>query len=543
METLNLVLILVIAVVAGSWISRLLPFVAPPLVQIALGAVMGRLGIDAVRIDPQLFFVLFLPPLLFVDGWRFSGHELISRAGAIGSLAIGLVLITVLCVGPALHALMPQMPLMATLALVAVLSPTDAVAGTSLLKQAPLSRRAARIVEGEALLNDASALICLHYVLVLGSRPMAPSSTMLAELLWMGAGGLVIGLGVGLAILSLKTVILARLGETPATQILISLLFPYAAYHAAVAVGASGILAPVAAGIVMGRWELGGKALPLTRLRRAAIWETLEFTLNGVIFVLLGEQLPGIVERALAGAPLEGHMTTLGLALYMLAALAALTFVRLVWVGAMVAWRGRRDADVAGVKLQVLTVLAMTFSGVRGAVTLAAALALPLTLPGGAPFPARDLVIAIAAGVILASLIVANIALPLLARRLAAATRGDEDRQQRAARLRTARAAIAAVERLVREQGDGAEGAPLLWQEASAPVLSSYRQQMERLSASDADGGAVMLRGAAERRLRIAGLHAQRTEIAHMVAEHLIDNETARRLLLELDGQEAWLVD
>ncbi len=540
MATLNLVLILVIAVVMSSWISRLLPRVAPPLVQIALGAAMGRLGIDAVSINPDLFFVLFLPPLLFVDGWRFSGHELISRAGPIASLAVGLVLVTVLCVGPGLHALIPHMPLVATLALVAVLSPTDAIAGTSLLKRAPLSRRAGRIIEGEALLNDASALICLHYVVVLGSTAAPSGPFILGEMIWIGAGGLAIGAGVGVMILMLKNAILARLGETTATQILISLLFPYAAYHAAVALGASGILAAVAAGVAMGRWELGGNALPVTRLRRAAIWETLEFTLNGVIFVLLGEQLPGIVEKALASTALGGHLPVLRLGLYIAAAATALTLVRLLWVGAMVAWHERQQRDAAGTKVRVLTVLAMTFSGVRGAVTLAAALALPITLPGGLPFPARDLVVAIAAGVILTSLIVANIALPLIAGQLAAAAE-DEDAEQHAARLRTAQAAIAAVERMAHEQGDEANGEPLLWQEASAAVLSSYRRQVERLSASDSDRSAAELRGTAERRLRLAGLHAQRAEIAVMVAEHLIDNEAARRLLLELDGQEAWL--
>lgn len=540
MATLNLVLILVIAVVMSSWISRLLPRVAPPLVQIALGAAMGRLGIDAVSINPDLFFVLFLPPLLFVDGWRFSGHELISRAGPITSLAVGLVLVTVLCVGPGLHALIPHMPLVATLALVAVLSPTDAIAGTSLLKRAPLSRSAGRIIEGEALLNDASALICLHYVVVLGSTAAPSGPFILGEMIWIGAGGLAIGAGVGVMILMLKNAILARLGETTATQILISLLFPYAAYHAAVALGASGILAAVAAGVAMGRWELGGNALPVTRLRRAAIWETLEFTLNGVIFVLLGEQLPGIVEKALASTALGGHLPVLRLGLYIAAAATALTLVRLLWVGAMVAWHERQQRDAAGTKVRVLTVLAMTFSGVRGAVTLAAALALPITLPGGLPFPARDLVVAIAAGVILTSLIVANIALPLIAGQLAAAAE-DEDAEQHAARLRTAQAAIAAVERMAHEQGDEANGEPLLWQEASAAVLSSYRRQVERLSASDSDRSAAELRGTAERRLRLAGLHAQRAEIAVMVAEHLIDNEAARRLLLELDGQEAWL--
>ncbi len=140
-------------------------------------------------------------------------------------------------------------------------------------------------------------------MLVLSAARAPSGPVIVSDLLWLGAGGLAIGAGVGLVILSLKNAILARLGETTATQILISLLFPYAAYHAAVMLGASGILAPVAAGIVMGRWELGGKALPLTRLRRAAIWDTLEFTLNGIIFILLGEQLPGIVGKALAEAP------------------------------------------------------------------------------------------------------------------------------------------------------------------------------------------------------------------------------------------------
>lgn len=535
MATLNLVLILLIAVVLGSWISRLLPHVAPPLVQIALGAVMGRLGIDAVSINPDLFFVLFLPPLLFVDGWRFSGHELIARAGPIASLAVGLVLVTVLCVGPALHALLPQMPLVATLALVAVLSPTDAIAGTSLLRQSPLSHRAGRIIEGEALLNDASALLCLHYVLVLGAARAPSGTVILSDLLWLGAGGLAIGAGVGLIILSLKKAILARLGETTAAQILISLLFPYAAYHAAVMLGASGILAPVAAGIVMGRWELSGKALPLTRLRRAAIWDTLEFTLNGIIFVLLGEQLPGIVEKALAEAP----ALLLGLAIA--AAFIALTLVRLIWVAAMLARHGRHERCLANGTLRLLTILAMTFSGVRGAVTLAAALALPAVLPEGIPFPSRDLIIAIAAGVIVTSLVVANIALPLLAGLLAAAAGDAEEPPLHAARLRTAKAAIEAVERMMRD-ADGAQQTALPWKEAGAAVLSSYRRQVERLSAAGEDRDAAEQLGLTERRLRLAGLHAQRAEITRMVSEHLIDNETARRLLLELDGQEAWLI-
>lgn len=536
MATLNLVLILVIAVILSSWISRLLPQMAPPLVQIALGAVMGRLGIDAVGINPDLFFVLFLPPLLFVDGWRFSGHELVARAGPIASLAVGLVLVTVLCVGPALHALLPQMPLVATLALVAVLSPTDAIAGISLLRTAPLSRQAGRIMEGEALLNDASALLCLHYVLVLGATRTPSGPVIVSELLWLGIGGLAIGAGVGAAILSLKSAILARLGETTATQILISLLFPYAAYHAADTLGASGILASVAAGIVMGRWELGGKALPLTRLRRAAIWDTLEFTLNGIIFILLGEQLPGIVGKALA----EAHALLLGLSIA--AAYVALTLVRLVWVAVMIGRQGRRARDGATRKVQFLTILAMTFSGVRGAVTLAAALALPAVLAGGSPFPSRDLVIAIAAGVIVTSLAVANIALPLLAGPLARAAGEEGEAPQNAARLRTARAAIAAVERMVREADGSTEGAALPWDAAGAAVLPSYRRQVERLSAAGADRDAAEQLGITERRLRLAGLHAQRAEITRMVSEHLIDNETARRLLLELDGQEAWLI-
>ncbi len=548
MATLDLVLVLVVAVVVSSWLGRLLPLVATPLIQIALGAAMGRLGVDAVRIDPELFFVLFLPPLLFLDGWRFSGRELLQRAGPIAALAIGLVLVTVLVVGPALAALTPELPLVAALALVAVLSPTDAIAGIELLRAVPLSRRIVRIVEGEALLNDASALICLHVVLLLGSAAAPSGTSLVAQLAWMGGGGLAIGAGVGMGLLGLKNAVSARLGETTATQILISLLLPYAAYHAAIALGASGILAPVAAGMVMGRLELSGTALPLTRLRRTAIWETLEFTLNGVVFVLLGEQLPRIVARAAAELPKDGVAGPWGLALVTLVAWAALTLIRFAFVAAMTLWHGRSQPPGACIRVRLLTVLAMTFSGVRGAVTLAAALALPIVLPDGADFPARNLVVAVAAGVILTSLVVANVALPVIARLIAAASADGDDGTLRAARLRAGRAAMAAVERASRERegeadhgGEPREAAArdeAQWDEAAAAILAAYRARLERLGAP---AGTGIRREAAEHHLRVAALHAERTEVAAMVAEHVIDDETARLLLRELDSQEAAL--
>lgn len=546
MATLDLVLVLVVAVVVSSWLGRLLPLVATPLIQIALGAAMGRLGVDAVRIDPELFFVLFLPPLLFLDGWRFSGRELLQRAGPIAALAIGLVLVTVLVVGPALAALTPELPLVAALALVAVLSPTDAIAGIELLRAVPLSRRIVRIVEGEALLNDASALICLHVVLLLGSAAAPSGASLVAQLAWMGGGGLAIGAGVGMGLLGLKNAVSARLGETTATQILISLLLPYAAYHAAVALGASGILAPVAAGMVMGRLELSGTALPLTRLRRAAIWETLEFTLNGVIFVLLGEQLPRIVARAAAELPKDGVAGPSGIALVTLVAWAALTLIRFAFVTAMTLWHDRRQPPDARMRVRLLTVLAMTFSGVRGAVTLAAALALPIVLPDGADFPARNLVVAAAAGVILTSLAVANVALPVIARLITAASAERDDGALRQARLRAAQAAMAAVERANQEregttnqrQREAVAGDEAQWDQAAATILSAYRARLERLGAP---AGTGIRREAAEHQLRVAALHAERAEVAAMVAEHVIDDETARLLLRELDSQEAAL--
>lgn len=546
MATLDLVLVLVVAVVVSSWLGRLLPLVATPLIQIALGAAMGRLGVDAVRIDPELFFVLFLPPLLFLDGWRFSGRELLQRAGPIAALAIGLVLVTVLVVGPALAALTPQLPLVAALTLVAVLSPTDAIAGIELLRAVPLSRRIVRIVEGEALLNDASALICLHVVLLLGSAAAPSGASLVAQLAWTGGGGLAIGAGVGMGLLGLKNAVSARLGETTATQILISLLLPYAAYHAAVALGASGILAPVAAGMVMGRLELSGTALPLTRLRRTAIWETLEFTLNGVIFVLLGEQLPRIVARAAAELPKDGVAGPWSIALVTLVAWAALTLIRFAFVTAMTLWHDRRQPPDARMRVRLLTVLAMTFSGVRGAVTLAAALALPIVLPDGADFPARNLVIAAAAGVILTSLIVANVALPVIARLIAAASADGDDGALRQARLRAAQAAMAAVERANQEregtaipsQREAVAGDEAQWDQAAATILSAYRARLERLGAP---AGTGIRREAAEHQLRVAALHAERAEVAAMVAEHMIDDETARLLLRELDSQEAAL--
>src|SRR5690606_34244970 len=209
--------------------------------------------------------------------------------------------------------------------------------------------------------------------------------------------------------------------EESGSHVVVSLLVPFGAYELAEHLGGSGILAAVAAGITMSYAELSGRALSTTRVQRTAVWDTVQFALNGVMFVLLGEQVPGIFAGAIDAVRESNHESPWWLAVYVLAinfGLAALRFGWL-WVSTrMTMWFARRRGKDPGREPPLRLLAAMSVAGVRGAITLAGVLSLPLVLGDGAPFPARDLAIFLAAGVIILSLTAASIALPALLRGL-----------------------------------------------------------------------------------------------------------------------------
>lgn len=541
MHAIEVILIMLLAVAASGYLGRLLRNVVPlPLVQIALGAGIAAATGVGVNLDPELFFLLFLPPLLFLDGWRIPKKGFFRDKGPILGLAFGLVFFTVVGMGFAIHALIPAMPLPVAFALAAILSPTDPVAVSSITTRTPVPKRLMHVLEGESLLNDASGLVCFQFavaaVLTGGFSLASASSTFI----WLVLVGLGAGIGFTYVVTWAQRALSRLLGEDTGAPILISLLIPFGAYLLAEHLQASGILAAVAAGITMSYVELTGRALATTRLTRTAVWDTIQYLLNGIMFVLLGEQLPRILDSAEHTVRESGHAGTGWLVLYAAAIITGLALLRFVWIWAGVRlhqWWNARKAGAAGPAepFSWRLVAATSLAGVRGAVTLAGVLTLPLTLSNGSPFPARDLAIFLAMVVILFSLVLASVALPVVARGLTLPLEDAEDKSEDLARREAARAAIDAVDKAQHSVSpDDAENAAIMTN-AAARVIAVYQDRLRSPEATGVDAKVLVRSDAAERALRLAALRAERDAVYAMARSRQISDDLSRKLVREID--------
>ncbi|MGV8961048.1 MAG: Na+/H+ antiporter [Stenotrophomonas sp.] len=539
MHTIEVVLAMLVAVVASGYLVRILPFSLPlPLVQIALGAVIAGGFKRGHTLDPDMFFLLFLPPLLFLDGWRIPKQGLFRDKGVILELALGLVVFTVIGAGFFIHWMIPVMPLAVAFALAAIISPTDPVAVAAIAARVPIPKRLMHILEGESLLNDASGLVCFSFAVaavMTGSFSLASASM---TFLWVALAGLVIGFGVTFGVSTLQRWLWRGFGEEPGAAMLVNLLIPFAAYLLAEEFNASGILAAVAAGITMSYVELTGRISGSMRVQRTAVWSTVQFAFNGIIFVLLGEQLPGIVDRAVHSMGETGHQNPWWLLVYVLAINAGLVLLRLVWVTLSLRWslfKARWHGEQeTGMPWRV--VVATSVAGVRGAITLAGVLTLPLALPSGEGFPGRDLVIFLAAAVILFSLVGASLALPRLLRGLELPKDDSGRREEDLARKLSSKAALAAVEkaRQALVENQATLNVPL-YNDAASRVSQLYQQNLEKGQDPDADPEKVRRLQQAYRTLRSAGLNAEREELFRLTRRGLISEELSRKLIRNLD--------
>ncbi|MFC0667287.1 Na+/H+ antiporter [Azotobacter chroococcum] len=541
MQLLYTILIMLL-VVGGTRITAQFVPIPLPLIQIAIGALlaMPALGLH-VRLDPELFLLLFIPPLLFVDGWRMPKGQFWRLRTPILLLAFGLVLFTVLGAGWLIHLLLPQVPLAAAFALAAVLSPTDAVA-VSAIVHGRLPRTLMNILQGEALMNDASGLVAFKFAVAAAlTGAFSPAEAGL-EFVLVAIGGLAVGVALSYALGRFRAWMIGLGWEEPAPHVMFMLLLPFAAYVAAEHLGVSGILSAVAAGMMQSRLDLLPRQTT-TRLLNRSVWALLEFTFNGLIFLLLGLQLPDIVKASIG----EGELfwTSAGqLALYVGQVYLALILLRFVWTwlywlvsGALRRWRGLPSGFAGQSSLRLAALL--TLSGVRGAVTLAGVLSLPLLLGNGEAFPQRDLLIFIAAGVILLSLLVATLGLPLLLRGLPADNQEAREQELRRNRAKTVEAAIRALEAQSDEPGLSPEGMALAT-EVKAKIMAEYRQQLER---EDSGEGRARLRqmDALEQRLRLQALRSQRLELYRLRHRNQVDDDLLGEILRELDISEARL--
>ncbi|MBC3467750.1 Na+/H+ antiporter [Pseudomonas sp. RW10S2] len=542
MQSAYTVLILLMLVSVSKLVGRMIPLPLP-LVQIGAGALLAwpTLGLH-VALDPELFLFLFLPPLLFADGWRIPKRELWRIRGPVVALAVGLVLFTVVGAGYFIHWILPSIPLPVAFALAAVLSPTDAVA-VSAITQDRLPTPLMHMLQGEALMNDASGLVTFKFALAAAITGVFSLTDASLTFVLVAIGGLAVGVGLSWLVGRLRAWMIARGWDDPATHVVFMLLLPFAAYVLAERLGVSGILSAVAAGMMQSWLDLLPRQTS-TRLLNRSVWSLLEFAFNGLIFLLLGLQLPDII-KAVVSHETSLWPTLAWRCLDVVAIFVALVLLRFVWVqsvwraiGVVRRWRGKSALVLMP---SARSCWLLTLGGVRGAVTLAGVMSVPLLIGAGQAFPERDLLIFIAAGVILLSLISACIALPILLRGV---TKSPDERlhqEVQEAWRRTAEAAIHALEaeEVIDANAPQDAAQATLATELKARLMAEYRDELDSYNDSAEARALAEQMDLLERRLRLRALRAQRLELYSLHRQHLVGDEVVRQVLGELDMSEA----
>jgi monovalent cation/hydrogen antiporter len=432
---------LFVAVAGLSTLARRLSVPYPILLVLGGLALAAIPGIPEVKLEPDLVLVIFLPPLLFYAAFQSSWRDLRADARAISLTSVGLVLATTCAVAVIAHDLIDGMPWAMAFALGAIVSPTDPVAATAVMRRVGVPRRIVTVVEGESLVNDASALIAYRVAVAAAVGGSFSLGDAAIDFLVAALGGVAVGLAAAWVIGEVRK----RLDDPP-VEITVSLLTGYAAYVPAEELELSGVLAAVTAGLYIGRVspEISSARM---RIQGFSAWEVLTFLLNATLFLLIGLQLNTILDG------LTGYSTgeLLGYAVLISAAVIGM---RILWTFTMpyaIRALDRRPSQRER-RMGPGPRLVAAWSGMRGAVSLAAALALPLETDAGAPLPERDLILFLTFAVILATLVLQGLTLPSLIRALGVRDDGvDREREELRARLAAAHAALDALDELVEE--------------------------------------------------------------------------------------------
>ncbi|RMX04074.1 Na+/H+ antiporter [Corticibacter populi] len=540
MHTVEIVLLVLMFGAVSGLVSRYVTAIPLPLLQIALGAALAwpQTGLH-IGFDPELFLLLFIPPLLFADGWRIPKREFFALYRPILMLALGLVLFTVVGLGYFVHWLVPSMPLPVAFALAAVLSPTDAVAVSAITRNLGMPEKTMRILEGESLLNDASGLVALKFAVAAVMTGAFSWTEAGKDFLWMAVGGVAVGGALGWVFGYVRMVVTRRLGDVVATQmVLLLLLLPFAAYILGERASVSGILAAVAAGMTTNFSDLTRSNFISERMQTVGAWMMVESAFNGAIFLLLGLQLPSMVREAMH-LNIYNEWQLIGIVLAITAVALGLRWLWLAF-GVHGSLLAVHHKGVMTEKPSWRLTLVSTLAGIRGAVTLAGALSIPLLLPSGHSFPARDLVVLLAAGVILATLLIASIGLPIVLRGLPQPKEPPSLREERHARVAACHAALQVLQAVDTEAGTASERA--LRVAAIGRVAQDYRNRLAILEeAGDPDVAKLSDRAkrgreqVLELQLRLKALQAERDEIYVLRRRHLINDDSLRNLVTELD--------
>lgn len=523
-EAFELILLLMIAVLLSSILDQVVPRVSSPLIQIALGIGIALLAISPIQVsvDPELFLVLFIAPLLFNDALEADKKNLWDNKATILSYAIGLVLAIMLCVGFVLHWLVPSIPLAAAFALGAALGPTDAVAVQALKKEAQLGKREGAILQGEALINDASGVVSFQFAIaaaVTGAFSLMDATTSFF-ISFIG------GLGLGVILAAIFLFVSARIKDLGLDNITFHVLFevsmPFVVFLFSELVGVSGILAVVACAIVWSMFRDRKISPYQSRLNIAltSVWKVMSFTLNGVVFVLLGIQLPNAMQSTWD----DLYISNTTLICYVLLLTALIVLLRFAW--ALVMARIVKNPDT-GIRdkfspRMVKNAFITTVGGPKGAITLSIAFTIPYLLSDGSSFPQRSLIIFLASGVILCTLLLANFLLPVLAPKQKGSVDAEEVEELNCVKIEVLRTVI---ERLMADSTDENDRETKI-------VVSSYNTRIRTIRAQvDLDEPSVS-------KLRIEVIDYQAERLIDAAENKEVDSYAAFEYLHRLTRQK-----
>jgi Na+/H+ antiporter len=523
LQTVFLLLFVLVAVFAVIAQRVRVPY---PIVLVVAGLLVSFVPrVPRIPLDPDVVFLIFLPPLLYAAAWQTSWREFRRNLVSITMLAVGLVAFTVLGVALVSDHFITALDFKSGFVLGAVVATTDAIAASSIAARIGLPARIVEILEGESLLNDATGLLALEFGMQMLETDRTPTvAGGLLRLLWLVVGGVGVGLLIGVVMAWIE-----RWVDDGPVEMVISLVVPYAAYLAAGEVHASGVLAVVACGLFLSRRSVSLFS-PEVRIQILNGWESLNFVLNGLVFLLMGLQLPYV----LAGIHdySRGTLLTYGAVFS-----AVLIVLRLLWIFPAVRvadWVRRRVFGQYQPMLSARKVFVVGWTGMRGVVALAAALSLPKTFSYGKRFEQRNLIVFLTFAVILVTLVVQGLSLPPLIRFLGLA-RPESQEEEIEARRTVLQEVIAYLE----EERARSEGEELA--HGFDDLLHRYQHRLASLLGGEEESGTEGKAPGTYRKIHAiarAAVQAERRTAVRLRDEGQIGDGTLNRLLRELDLTE-----
>ena len=515
-------LLLLVFVAAFAALARRLK-VPYPILLVVAGLLLSFLpGMPKIALDPNLVFLVFLPPLLYSAAWTLSWREFQRNFVTIAMLAVGLVLFTVVGLAMAAGSLLPGFDWRSAVLLGAVVAATDAIAATAIARRVGLPQQIVDILEAESLVNDGTGLLALQFgllMLVTGRTPTLIEGV--GRLVFLTAGGVLVGLAIGSVVAWFE----GWVNDGP-IEIVISILVPYAAYLMGDRVHVSGVIAVIACSMYMSR-KSSEYMSPRVRLQTTAVWDALTFVLNGIVFVLIGLQLPYVTGQI-------GGMSRVVLLEYGVGFSLVAIAVRMAWVygETYIAYLVRHSILKTQVeKPEPRRLFVIGWGGMRGVLSLAAAVSLPYTLPDGRPFPQRSMIIYLAFCLIVATLVLQGLTMPWLIRRLGLCEAEHLNTEEQEARRVLLREAIVHLDR--RRSKDRDQSAML------GELIATYQRRLDAIPAAHEERTQGLTDQTRRSEAILTVLQVEQEALIRLRDENLIDDEVLRTLQRELDLEES----